>query len=218
MWIQEYREREKLELWQFQQRVNEYGKRLKEPFYGTISAQLIHMLEVDKNAVTHPRIANAIATLCEATPNQRDLIVAEPHKGNWNGPTQNESRIAEIVNAKIFVKGIDYHKTVTVSGTPEKQKPYIPNTTKPVVKIDVLGNVVKRYDGAKQASLHEPVEKGAIKRRCQRYVKKEFVRYFNGQGSCPKKYTFRYADEWDKMTEDERAADMKRALEAETVQ
>lgn len=218
MWIQEYREREKLELWQFQQRVNEYGKRLKEPFYGTISAQLIHMLEVDKNAVTHPRIANAIATLCEATPEQRDMIVAEQHRGEWNGPTQNEFRIAEIVNAKIFVKGIDYHKTVTVSGTPEKQKPYIPNTTKPVVKIDVLGNVVKRYDGAKQASLHEPVEKAAIKRRCQRYVKKEFVRYFNDQGSVPNKYTFRYADEWDKMTEDEKAADMKRALEAETIQ
>lgn len=219
MWIQEYREREKLELWQFQQRVNTYGQNIEKPFFGIISADLIHMLEVDKNAVTHPRIADAIATLCEATPEQRDMIVAECHKGEWNGPTDDELEIARKVNLKVFVKGIDYHTITTISGTPsvepERQKLSTISNIRPVVKIDILGNVVKRYSGAKQASEFERLERSAIKSRCQRKVKKEFARYGIEQESPLDKCTFRYADEWDVMTREEKIADINRSLGAE---
>jgi hypothetical protein len=81
MWITDYREREGLELYQLQQRVNSFIHKMSNPIEATISGELIHMLEVDKNAVTHPRIANAIAIMCDATQEQRDMIVADVQQG-----------------------------------------------------------------------------------------------------------------------------------------
>lgn len=219
MWIQEYREREKLELWQFQQRVNEYRRHLKEPAYGTVSAELIHMLEVDKNAVTHPKIANAIAVLCEATPKQRDMIVAERHRGKWKGPTAEELRMAKIINTTLFANGIDFCRAsaIVVEQNTEKKKRRMPsaNIVRPVVKVDILGNVVERYSGAKQASEFEQLKRSSIKTRCQRRVKNEFARYGIEKESNSEKFTFRYADEWDTMTREEKIADIQRSLEAE---
>lgn len=219
MWIQEYREREKLELWQFQQRVNTYGQNIEKPFFGVISADLIHMLEVDKNAVTHPRIADAIATLCNATPEQRDMIVAECHKCEWNGPTDDELEIARETNEKLFVKGIDYHQIATASSTSTCQEPKHKFSTasnkRPVVKIDVCGYVVKRYDSTKEAAESEHLERSAIKCRCQRKIKREFS--INGIKQQPnQRFTYRYADDWDNMTSEQKMADIRKSIEAET--
>ena len=95
MWIQDYREREGLELYELQERINIHGKEMNPPLYGMVSTKLIHLLERSKNPITHPHIASAIADVCGATPEQYDEIVAEQYRGYYRQVTDQCSNNAE---------------------------------------------------------------------------------------------------------------------------
>lgn len=90
MWITRFRERYDMTELEFAQALSDAGARLKQPV--RVSEPLLHLLEVRKGAVTHPKIADLIATVCGATPRERDMIVAEPHRGTWNGPTEEQRK------------------------------------------------------------------------------------------------------------------------------
>ena len=218
MWIQEYREREKLELWQFQQRVNEFSKESSVPLQGIVSERLIHTLETI-NTVTNPHIANIIAVLCGATPEQRDMIVSEPHKGKWK-PTNKDKMLASKINSKPFIKGVDYHRynkrIMYSSNTPWLESYAIEqpiSSKKAVVKIDMNGNTLDRYETMSETADANNTTRDVIRTRCNRSIKREFGIFKTKLGKTDFKYTFRYANEWDKMTQQEKIKDVRRTLE-----
>lgn len=228
MWITDYREREGLELYQLQQRVNSYIHKMSNPIEATISGELIHMLEVDKNAVTHPRIANAIAIMCDATPEQRDMIVADVHKSKWFGPTENEKEWAdeirisckksesqqqELSNINIPIQQSQKSWEFTTNNNCDAQTT---NHRKEVVKLDRTGNVVARYTSIKAAARSEcHTSKDIILARCRRKIKKEFnskdIEAKHSKG-VPSYYTFRFAEEWDNMTREQQLMDINRTI------
>lgn len=183
MWIDEYRSAHGMELDEFARAVNAYGRKMVPPLVCTITDELIHMLERVKGCVTHPIIANAIAEYCWATPDQRDVIVAEIHRGNWE-PRQR----------------VEYAKPVEVSFN------NVPSGAKPVVKINVLGEVIASYESVSDAERREPNNGDYIRKRCKRKVEREFW-------STP--YTYRYQEEWAAMNREEQLQDIIRDTEQE---
>ena len=225
MWITDYRERMGLELYQLQQRVNSFVHETSNPIEATISGELIHMLEVDKNAVTHPRIANAIAIMCDATQEQRDMIVADIHKGKWFGPTEKEKNLAEkirnlwdereIQELLNKVAPIQQPQQPKQRETRNNNNPY-PNNRKEIVKVDRTANEVARYKSIKAAVRAEyPTSPHVITARCRRQLRHEFgvknmdIRHNKG---TPVNFTFRYAEEWDNMTRDQQIMDINRTI------
>ena len=84
MWIEAYREREGLERDELARRANKYRyEKGEDPLCGYISDTLIWILETRRNAITHPVLADAIAAVCGATAEQRDMIVAKHNRGTW---------------------------------------------------------------------------------------------------------------------------------------
>ena len=83
MWITRFREKHDFTELEFARALSDAGARMRPPV--RVSEPLLHLLEVRRGAVTHPRIADLIATVCGATPAQRDMIVAEEHRGTWKG-------------------------------------------------------------------------------------------------------------------------------------
>lgn len=226
MWITDCRERMGLELYQLQQRVNSYIHKMSNPIEATISGELIHMLEVDKNAVTHPRIANAIAIMCDATQEQRDMIVADIHKGKWVGPTEQEKELADNIKAmwdeydikEYFKKKGQTQQTQQETSTQEQLSTNspLPKNRKEIVKVDRTANVVARYKSIKAAVKAEyPTSTHIIIARRRRQLKREFsvenmnIKHNNG---TPVNYTFRYAEEWDNMTRDQQIMDINRTI------
>ena len=174
MWIEEYRNREGLELYELAEKVNKY-RREYDPFScGIVSDQLLHILERSRNAVTHPRIANAIAEVCGATPEQRDMIVHKIHRGTWEPTRPGEREKVDVSKPKIGYK--------------------------PVVKVDRYGNIIDRYESLTDAVRYEAHRENSIRDRCKRRIDQEFT------PQTP--YTYRYADEWDNMTDEERLRDV----------
>lgn len=174
-WIREYRTKQGLELDDFARAVNRYGRKMNPPLTCTITDTLMHMLEI--GAVTHPMIANAIAEYCEATPEQRDMIVAEIHRGKWE-PHQK----------------VEYAKS-TVSWFNNS-----PCGAKPVVKVDLHGNVIAAYESVVDAARHEDMNADNIRRRCKRRRKQEIT--------LSEPYTFRYQSEWVQMSKKEQLRDI----------
>lgn len=168
MWIEDYRTANDLELDEFARRVNQVGRRMKPPLWGTVADTLIYALERNKVPRTHPRIADAIAAVCGATEEQRDSIVDKKHHGT-------------MVRVSILAKP---------AGT---QRDYA------VVKLDANGDVVARYSTFQTAEKCERLSADAIRERCKRRIKNEFMPY---------SFTFRYEREWDRMTAEERQADI----------
>lgn len=178
MWIDEYREKNGLELDDFARRVNWVGRKMNPPLWGTVSDTLIHFLERSSSPRTHPRIADAIATACHATPEQRDTIVDKEHRGTWK-------------MQQLF--------TTTMTPVEKNVNTHKPGYERPIVKIDVQGRVVARYTSLTAAENCEDLGRDSIRVRCKREVKSEF----NGR-----KYTFRFAEEWDKMTNEQKLEDL----------
>lgn len=172
MWIEDYRRREGLELYELARKLNKYRREHYPEQCGTITDSLLYMLERDKNAVTHPLIANVIAEVCGATVEQRDMIVADIHKGTWE---------------------------------PEKETPVlrpkrVPIGAKPVVKIDRNRNIVGWFESVADASRRDGHNETVVRNRCKHRANYEFNSLFP--------YTYRYEDEWLKMTEEERIEDL----------
>ena len=156
MWIEDYRKKRGLELDEFARKVNEYGHCVMvPPMVSYITDTLVHMLERDKNCVTHPVIANAIAGYCGATAEQRDMIVAPIHRGTWEpGMPVNYAKKAE-------------HKfNNNIVGA------------KPVVKINRRGEVIASYQSIAEAARHEPHNEDIIRTRCKRRIDRDFSAMF----------------------------------------
>ena len=192
--IQSFREAHNLELNEFARVVNTYRKlKLKQAdekaeLCGLISAELVHMLEVDKHCVTHPQLADAIATVCGATAKQRDRIVHEKHRGQW---TLNQDDMPMVMAAI----------QVEMNKQPPKEmpKPHAVHCARSIVKIDFYGNVLATYQTLKQTARQERMSEKTIRRMCKRK-----------RPGVVNPFTFRYADEWYKMSNAEKIADAKK--------
>lgn len=144
------------------------------------SEHLLWMLANGHNVVTHPNIADRIADECRATSEQRDTLVAAKHHGTYK-PSPPSPTKAEEIREEISI-----------------QK----NNCRPVVAVDVLGREVSRYISAEGAAHYLYCSSRSVWRRCQRRcIKDEFE---------PFGITFRYADEYDAMTPEQRRADVAR--------
>ena len=225
MWIKEYRDREGLELWQLQQRVNDFARNMFNPIKACISGELIHMLEVDENAVTHPRIANVIATICNASTYQRDMIVHKKHRGLWNGPTDEDMELADSIRKKWDIiddengdkkkRDIKDYMAVMQDEQEKKKRRKPKSNARAVVKLDRYGNIHARYQSIGQACEAEGVNKGVIQTRCYRRIRKEFGvnEYDRHHGKLPAmEYTYRFANEWDSMSTGQKMLDIQRTI------
>lgn len=178
MWIDEYRARYGLELDDMARRVNVAGRKLHPPLECTVTDTLIHILEISKVPRTHPRIANAIALACKATAEQRDSIVAERHRGKWKPPDGD-------------------YTLETLKDAP--RKPDCAVGERAVVQIDRNGYIIGRYKSVALAVMFCGVTQYAVTERCLRRAPNEFDKYG---------FTFRYANEWDKLTMTEKLIDL----------
>ena len=151
MWIDEYRAANNLELDDFARRVNHVGRKIHSPWYCTVTDQLIHILEISKEPRTQPDIADAIATVCGATQEQRDSIVAPQHRGGWE-PTKNPYSWRD-------------QPTVIKPST----------SAFAVVMVGRDARILKRYKSAREAAKYGDLGEDAIKKRCQRKVPNEFT-------------------------------------------
>lgn len=178
MWIEDYRKQKGIELDEFARLVNIAGRRMKPPLEGVVSDTLIHTLERMRTPRTHPRIADAIATVCGATQEQRDSIVDARHKGTWEK-----------------ISFVDtWHKAVK-----EEENGHKIGYEKPVVKVNSNGKILARYGSLTAAENNGSMSLDAIRTRCRHGIKNEFVK---------QDFTYRFADEWDKMTQLQRLQDL----------
>lgn len=82
-----------------------------------------------------------------------------------------------------------------------RRGPRVSHSAKTVVAIDKLGNVIKRYNSTMEAANQFGCSPPNIQNRCNkmRFTKDEFKPYG---------MSFRYADEWDALTPEERKLDI----------
>lgn len=151
------------------------------------SPKLIDIIE--HGGITHPRIANAIAAEAGATPEQRDSMVHEVHRGGWTPPKRRKR--SEIKN------DADKPQPMAIG--------IIPETARAVVQLDENGITIARFESLSAAAAAAGKSAYTVGRRCRREI---------GSGSneflglaC----TWRFADEWDGMTSEQRSEDMRMA-------
>lgn len=175
VWIEDYRRQYGLEPDDLARMVNVAGRKMIPKLEGTVSDTLIYILETSKKPRTHPRIADAIATVCRATPEQRDSIVDERHRGKW------KSEHAETAKSELQTPAWKLHGE------------------KPVVMIDGSGKVLTKYSSTAEASRASRIATKTIGEICKRKKKNIFALYG---------YTFRYTEEWETMTDEQRIQDI----------
>lgn len=154
MWIEDYRRQYGLEADDLARMVNVAGRKMVPKLEGTVSDTLIYILETSKKPRTHPRIADAIATVCHATPEQRDSIVDEKHRGKW-----------KVEHAEATESKSNQMNTWKLHGE------------KPVAMIDRSGNVVCKYSSTAEASRASRIATKTIGEICKRKRKHVFDRY-----------------------------------------
>lgn len=175
VWIEDYRRQYGLEADDLARMVNVVGRKMTPKLEGTVSDTLIYILETSKKPRTHPRIADAIATVCHATLEQRDSIVDERHRGKW------KSEHAETAKSEPQTPAWKLHGE------------------KPVVMIDGSGNMLTKYSSTAEASRASGIATKTIGEICKRKRKDVLARY---------KITFRYVEEWNAMTDEQRIQDI----------
>lgn len=186
MWIEDFRNANNMDRYEFARMLRKLGARMRPERPIVCSETLIWILERMKKAVTHPNIANLIATACGATPEQRDMIVAERHRGQWKGdgtprlPIQAPRRVARAAGLPNVLNGKD------------------------VVMIDTAGAVLKEFASMSQAAAACGLSVSSISDRVRRKTRREFK---------PNGYSWRLKSEWEKKSEAERRADIARVAE-----
>jgi len=161
VWIEDFRRTHGLELDEFARIVNRHREKRGQAINGVVSDTLIHILECSKDAVTHPVLANAIAEVCGATAEQRDMIVTKEHRGEWTPPKR---------------------KGGTPVFRPKRKAPN--NGSRAVVKIDRYGNTVGWFESVKNAGMREQLGEGAIRDRCKRRMEYDIT------PNCPYTYRY----------------------------
>lgn len=151
------------------------------------SETLIAILE--GGGITHPAIANRIAEVTGATPEQRDMLVHKMHKGTWR-PTAKTAR--ESAKAAEAAKEII---RCSAGGAP--------SNAHTVVCLDRSGSEIGRYASMVDAAYAINSTYTAVYNRCNRKLKPK-TNEFSVYG-C----TWRLADEWDSMTQEEKTNDLR---------
>ena len=149
------------------------------------SEYLIWILVNQNGGITHPEIANAIADYIGATAEERDSIVAMEHRGKWKPNT----------NRAFF--------------EPDSSWQLVPRhgNGKSVVVVDRVGEVIARYSSITTAASRMRVDNGLVSRRCN-HIGSDLRDEFE-----PNSFTFRFADEWDVLTPEERRANVRNMKE-----
>lgn len=154
------------------------------------SEALIDILENQHKGITHPKIADAIADYTGATPQQRDSIVHKKHHGTYK-PNPRAKRW-EKQQKRISVK----------EKTPEPEN----KQKRPVVALNEVGEIVEKYPSVNAATeANYPCSQETMRKRCKRELAPSTNEFM------PYGVTFRYADEWEAMTEVEQIMDMRNA-------
>lgn len=135
--------------------------------------------------ITHPNFADRIADYIGATPEQRDSLVHEQHRGK-------------------YIPGETIRKRAAAAPRAEK----LTNHCGAVVMIDSGGNELRRFIGVTVAA--EYAEKGEkfVLSRCNRQIgpaTNEFAAL---------KASFRWAEAWDKLSPEERLEDIRNPMRA----
>lgn len=203
MWIDEFRERNGIERHEFARRVRVIGAHRRPHRPIGCSEELVWLLERAKVPRTHPRIADLIAEACGATPEERDMIVDERHRGTWRGDGVPRAlfvggayRIGEPAAAPADALARENPWRTYPAVAPRKK-----TSNKRVVKVDRNGEVLERYDSLTSASAYNGISVDSISLRCSHKVPGEFEKY---------DYTFRLASDWDGLSAYARKADLLR--------
>ena len=178
MWLEDFRRAHGLTLEELGAHIRRQGKKRHPPI--TVSDTLLERLEGEPKFRTVPAIADLIAEACGATAEQRDRLVLEKHRGTW--------------------KPKPGRKPALKLKAPVEEEPEMENdgTSRPVVAVDRAGFVVFRFVSVKNAAARCGTSPHAVYERClRRLVNNEFSKLG---------FTFRYAEEWDDMTEAQRRA------------
>ena len=142
---------------------------------------------VENGGVTHPNIAEAIATVCGATEEQKRSLMHEKHWGGYKeAVTPQPWAEMEIVPRKKEKKQ-----------KKEDQKA-INGNCKAVVQIDRQGNVIKRYDAMSEAAKDAHIALSSVSLRCNHLIGDE-TDEFSTRG-C----TWRFEAEWSALNEEQR--------------
>ena len=172
-WLEKWRRDHQMDRFQFAKEVG-------------VSEALIYILENERNAVTHPLIANDIADYTGATVKQRDSIV---HKKHWGTYTPNPAR-----RAKLKKKAANKFQPAPIK-TPEPEmkqeieKPDKRMKGRAVYAVNMDGEIVQEYRSLNEAALRSGMDVSAVCARCRRSLaENEFL---------VSKISFRYADKYD---------------------
>lgn len=141
---------------------------------------LIWILMNQRGGVTHPNIANAIANYIGATEEERDSIVAPIHRGTWK-PDPKKKNAA-------------------------RSRLYSSQCALPVVAVDRLGRVLRRFPSIRLAAAHIGCSTDVVAKRCHcvDMNKDEFVPYG---------MTFRFEPDWDMLSDAERRENIRKRSE-----
>lgn len=191
MWIQDYREAHGLDLYELRQLVNEQLHR-RFPYANCwISEYLLGILENSNSPRTHPTIATVIADVCRATPKQFNQIVHSKHWGIYQPqyPPDPDDTATDAPKSIINPRA--------------------------VVKLNDLGEVVGRFESIKAAAAEGYLKESAIAARCRRELFFEFKPKYDRYKKMvlDRPWTYRWADEWDTMNEQQRIDDINDAKE-----
>lgn len=209
MWIRDYRRR--------------YG--LAREALGRLakcSGELIYILEC--GGVTHPGIADRIASVCGAGRDERNSIIAEEHQRRGYRQMPKYRARGERAEKAYFLRLARKQKEEELARQarvqaeqPAGQPTDVGQPTEretagrlaaaqptQIVAIDRHGYIVSRYDDCAAASREYGMRESSIRGRCEYKVTKADEFAIHG-------VTFRYAAEWDELDEDER---LERAINA----
>ena len=148
------------------------------------SAVLIGIIE--GGGITHPNIADKIAAVAGASKTQRDSMVNEVHrgKGNYKPPKMKPQQPGHI---RPMAPG------------------YVGVNARPVVMLDRNAVIIGKYASEREAALAAQCSVSVVGSRCNRKVPGRN----NEFSACG--YTFRWLNEWEGMSVEERIEDMRRA-------
>lgn len=221
-WIEKFRAKNKLSQEEMAKKVRackayriveKPGSRTKyEKYPVACSDLLIEILE--HGGITAPGIAAAITTVCGGTAEQWDSIVHEDYRGTWKPgdriafkPRMQAEPFDALPRIEATIK--ERPRAEKAKAAPKPQKAAEPEIKRPVVQIGKDFAEAARYATPAAAAAAMNVSLRIITVRCDRKVSDEtdeFIRYQN---------TWRYADEWDSMTPEQRMEDMKNARKRE---